>query len=161
MRKVQPDDADDILDLERAGEVRIPHIPAGRVVQLDLLQVKLRGRKAVIGPGMVIMHMGEDDVLDRAGVDPDERQRLRRAAQMPPPARRGDLRGKSGVDDDRAVRRDRDPDEIIHRHRPVMRVAADKVVGAPGVALGVADRVELVFGEMGVHQGPHDCEGAA
>jgi hypothetical protein len=80
---------------------------------------------------------------------------------MPAPARFGHLCGKAGIDDDRAVRRDRDPDEIIHRHRPVMRVTADKVVGAPGISLGIADRVELVFGEMGVHQRPHDCEGAA
>jgi hypothetical protein len=25
------------------------------------------------------------------------------------------------------------------------------MVGAPGVALGIADRIELVFGEMAVH----------
>jgi hypothetical protein len=25
------------------------------------------------------------------------------------------------------------------------------MIGAPGVALGIADRIELVFGEMAVH----------
>jgi len=33
-----------------------------------------------------------------------------------------------------------------------MRVAADEMVGAPGVALGIADRIELVFGETTVHR---------
>jgi hypothetical protein len=32
-----------------------------------------------------------------------------------------------------------------------MRVAADEMVGPPGVALGIADRVELIFGKMAVH----------
>ena len=137
LRKVQPHDADHVLDLEGAGEVRVAHVAAGRVVQFDLLQMELRRREAVIGADMVVMHMGQDHVLDRRGVDADQRQRLRRAAQMPAPARRGDLGGKAGIDDDRAVRRDRHPDEIIHRHRAVMRVAADEMVGAPGVALGV------------------------
>ena len=145
--------------------MRVAHVAAGRVVQLDLLQVELRRRKAVIGADVVVMHMGEDHVLDRVGIDADQRQRLGRAAQMAAPARRRDLCGKAGVDDHRAVRRDRHPDEIIHRHRAVMRVAADEMVGAPGVALGIADRVELVFGEMGVHgdlgRRPRDCESTA
>ena len=37
LREVQPHDADDILDFERAGEMRIAHVAAGRVVQFDLL----------------------------------------------------------------------------------------------------------------------------
>jgi hypothetical protein len=70
---------------------------------------------------------------------------------VPPAASRGDLGGKAGVDDETALGSDCGPDEIIHRHRPVMRVAADEVIGAPGVALGIADRVKLVFGKMTVH----------
>jgi len=31
-----------------------------------------------------------------------------------------------------------------------MRIAADEMIGTPGVALGIADRIELVFGEMAV-----------
>ena len=56
-----------------------------------------------------------------------------------------------GVDHKTALATDRRPDKIIHRHWPVMRIATDKVIGAPGVALGIADRIELVFGEMAVH----------
>ena len=31
-----------------------------------------------------------------------------------------------------------------------MRIAADEVIGTPGIALRIADRVELVFGKMTV-----------
>jgi hypothetical protein len=114
---------------------------------------------------MVVVHVGQHDVLDGIAVDADQRERFDRAAQKPTLARRGDLGGKAGVDDDGMMRGDRDPHEIVHRHRAVMRVAADKMVGPSGIALGVADRVELVSGEMGVHEWPResrrDCESTA
>ena len=100
---------------------------------------------------MVVMHVGQDHVGDAIAVEPDQRQQLRRAAQVAPPARCGDLGGKAGVDHKAASRPDRRPDEIIHRHRPVMRIAADEMIRTPGVALGIADCIELVFGEMAVH----------
>ena len=101
---------------------------------------------------------------------PTKRQRLGRAAQVSPTARRRDLGGKAGVDDETALGSDRRPDEIVHRHRPVMRIAADEVIGTPGVALGIADRIKLVFGEMAVQDAASawstrmngkDCGGAA
>ena len=138
---------------------------AGRVVEFHLLQMELSIGEAVKVADMVVVHVGEHDVLDGLAVDPDQRERFDRAAQKPPLARRGDLGGKAGVDDDGVMRRDRDPHEIIHRHGAVMRVAADEMVATPGIALGVADRVELVFREMGVHEwpreSPRDCESTA
>jgi hypothetical protein len=68
-------------------------------------------------------------------------------------ARRSDLGGKTGINDKAALGADRRPNEIIHRHRPVMRIAADEMIAAPRVALGIADRIELVFGEVSVHCG--------
>ena len=53
--------------------MRVAHIAAGRVMQLGLLQMKLRGRKAVKRPGVVVMHVGQDHVFDGAGIDTDER----------------------------------------------------------------------------------------
>jgi hypothetical protein len=32
-----------------------------------------------------------------------------------------------------------------------MGIAANEVIGTAGVALGIADRVELIFGKMAVH----------
>lgn len=154
LRKIEPNDPDHVLDLERAGEERMTHVAAGRVVQFDLLQMKLRIGEAVKIADMVVVHVGQHNVLDGVAVDADEGQRLDRAAQKPPLARRCDLGGKAGVDDHGMLRRDCGPHEIIHRHRAVMRVAADKMVGTPGVALGVTDRVELVFGEVSVHGWP-------
>jgi hypothetical protein len=149
--EIEPHDPDHVFDLERTGEKRMAHVAAGRVVQFGLLEVELRTRKPVKIADMVVMHVGEHDVLHRTGVDADQGECLDRAAKKPAFARRGDLRGKAGIDDDGMVRRDRGPHEIIHRHRAVMRVAADEMVGTPGVALSVADRIDLVFREMGVH----------
>jgi hypothetical protein len=154
LRKVQLHDADDILDFKRAGEVRIAHVAAGRVVQFDLLQVELRRRKAVKRADVVIMHVGQDHVGHGIAIDADQCQRLGRAAQMPPPPRRRDFGSKSGVDDEAVLRSNRHPDEIVHRHRAIVRIAADEVVGAPRITLGIADRVELVFGKMRVHAEP-------
>ena len=100
---------------------------------------------------MVVMHVGQNHIGDGVAVEPDQCQRLCRAPQVPPPSRRGDLGGKPGVDHNAALAPDRRPDVVIHRHWPVMRVAPDKVIGAPGVALSIADGIELVFGEMAVH----------
>jgi len=100
---------------------------------------------------MVVMHVGQDHVGDSVAVEAHQAQRLGRAAQVPPAARRRDLGGKPGIDHKAAFSADGRPDEVVHRHRPVMRVAADEMVGAPGVALGIADRIELVFGERAVH----------
>jgi hypothetical protein len=149
--EVEPHYADDILDFKRARKERVPHIAPGRVVQLDFLQMKLRRWEAVKRPDMVVMHVSEDHIGDAIVVEPDERQRLRRTAQVPPSARRGDLGGEAGIDHETPLPPDRRPDETVHRHRPVMRIAADEVIGASGVVLGIADRVELVFGKMAVH----------
>ena len=75
--EVQPNDADDIFDLEGAGEERVAHVAPGRVVQLDFLQMKLRPWEAVKRPDMVVMHVSEDHIGDAIVVEPDERQRLR------------------------------------------------------------------------------------
>ena len=108
-------------------------------------------------PGMMLCGLGAwarnvsyASSPDGIAVAADQGQRLDRAAQKPSLARRGDLGGRSGVDDDGMMRRGRTPNEIVHRHRAVMRIAADKVVRTPSIALGVADRVKLVFGERWV-----------
>jgi len=69
-RKIETHDADDILHLEGAGEERVAHVAAGRVMQLDLLQMKLRRGEAVECADMVVMHMGQDYVGDRMAIEP-------------------------------------------------------------------------------------------
>jgi len=70
---------------------------------------------------------------------------------VPPPACCGDLGGEAGVDHEAALCTNSGPDEVVHRHRPVMRVAADEMIGSPGVPLGIANGIELVFGKMAGH----------
>jgi len=115
LRKIEPHDPDHVLDLERPGEEGVAHVTPGRVVQFDLLQMELRIRKPVEIPDVIVMQMREHDVPDGATVYADQRERLDRAAQKPPLARRCDLGGKAGVDDDGMMRRDCDPHEIVHR----------------------------------------------
>ena len=45
---------------------------ARRVVQFDLLQMKLRRREAVERSDMVVMHMGQDHIGDGIAVEPDQ-----------------------------------------------------------------------------------------
>jgi len=67
--EIEPHDVDDIVHLERAGEERVAHIAAGRVMQLDLLQMKLRRREAVERPDMVVVHVGQDHIGDGIAVE--------------------------------------------------------------------------------------------
>jgi hypothetical protein len=86
--KIEPHDPDHVLDLERAGEERVAHVAAGRVVQFHLLQMELRIGEAVKIADMVVVHVCQHDVSDGIAVDADQRERLDRAAQKPPLARR-------------------------------------------------------------------------
>jgi len=58
------------LHSRRVGEKRMAHMAAGRVVQLDLLQMKSRiwHWQSLEIPDMVVVHMREHDVLDGAAV---------------------------------------------------------------------------------------------
>src|SRR3954469_19628876 len=120
--------------------------------------MKARVRETVEIAGMVVMQMGEDDVLDRVDVDAERAQRLDRRAQESALALRGDLRIEAGVDDEAASATPRHPDEIVHRHRTVMRVAADEMIATARLARRIADGKQLVFRfghEVSCLQRPH------
>ena len=70
--KIETHDADDVVHLEGTGEERVAHVAAGRVMQLDLLQMKLRCRKAVECSDMIVMHMGQDHIGDRIAIEPHQ-----------------------------------------------------------------------------------------
>jgi hypothetical protein len=71
-------------------------------------------------------------------------QRLDRVAQEGALALARDFRLEAGVDHEGAAAAPRYPDEIVHRHRTVMRVAADEMIAAPRLAGSIADGKELV-----------------
>ena len=91
---------------------------------------------------VVVVGMRQDHVGDGTGVDTDRRQRLGRGAQEAPVAARRVERAEAGVDDPGLVVADDRPHEVVHRHRSVVRIAAEEVLAAPGVALRVLHRVD-------------------
>jgi hypothetical protein len=123
---------------------RILHVAAGGIGQFALLQMKACLRETVEIADMVVVQVGEDDLLDRIHVDAEQAQRLDRIAQEGALALSRDLRLEAGVDDEGAAAAAGHPDEIIHWHRTVMRVAADEVIAAPRVTGGIADGKQLV-----------------
>ena len=144
--EVQPHHADHVLDLEAVAEFRVAHVRPGDEAHLALLQMKARDREFVEIADMVVMQMRQHHVGDRLRRDAELGQRVHRAAQELALALGRDLLGEAGVDHhDTALAADH-PGEIIHRHRRVVRVAADEMVGAPGLARGVADGENFVLG---------------
>src|SRR5262249_54376389 len=53
--------------------------------------------------------------------------------------------GEAGVHDDLAAVAANEPNEIIQRHRPVVRIAADEVLRGTPVVMGVFEGVNLVL----------------
>jgi hypothetical protein len=45
------------------------------------------------------------------------------------------LRVEAGVDDEAAASSSCQPHEIVHRHRAVVRIAADEMIAAPRIAV--------------------------
>ena len=103
-------------------------------------------------PGVVVVQVGDDHVLDARRVDADARERLGRQ-----PRHRAVAAGRlgvveAGVDDDSTVRIADDPHEEVDGHRRVVRVDRLEEVLLP-LAFGshaVAEREDFV-GFLTVH----------
>ena len=114
--------------LERAAHIAMAHAAAGAERHLAVLQVESGVREQVVVAGVVVMHVADHDVLDRVGIDADREEALARRPQEVAAALLRHRRVEPGVEDQRAVLADNRPDEIIERHRPVMRVAAVEIL---------------------------------
>ena len=79
---VQSDHADDVLDLERVRQERVPHVFAGGESELRFLKMKARFGKPVEVADMIVVKMRDDDVLDVRCAHPEELQRINRIAQI-------------------------------------------------------------------------------
>ena len=69
----------------------VAHAAPGRVAHLAVLQMEPRVGEAIEIAGVVVVQMGDDDVLDRVGLDAETRQRIDRierelaGARLAPP----------------------------------------------------------------------------
>src|SRR6185437_11941317 len=124
---------------------RIAHVASRRIVKLALLEMETRVRKPVEIADMVVMQMGEDDILDRLRIDVERAKRLHRTAQKRPLPPVRYFRVEAGVDDEGTASPSCQPHEVIHRHRTVVRIAADEMVAPPRITRGVANGKKLVF----------------
>lgn len=76
---------------------------------------------------MVVMHVSDNDVLDRVRVDTDALEALAGRSQELAPAPRAHRLIEAGIDNERSAIPSNDPDKVVERHRPIMRVAAEEV----------------------------------
>jgi hypothetical protein len=139
--------ADDVVHFHGVRERRMAHEPPGDEIHLPVLDVECRGGKVEERADVIVVHVRDDDVAHFLRFHAEERQSGLRRAQVLALALRRDFRGEAGVDHDGPIRITDEPYEVVHRHRCIVRVAAEEVVGAARVAPRIADRVNLVFGD--------------
>ncbi len=137
----------DVLGLEGVADRRLGHVAPGREGHLGVLQVEARLREGGEAADMVVVQVGDDHVRRRAGVDADRREAVGDRPQQLAVALLGIGRGEAGVDHPASVGADHGPDEIVHRHRPVVGIAADEHLGAPADPCRVAHGVDCIVGK--------------
>ncbi len=139
------DETDDVLDGIGLAERAVRHVAPGGVGHLLVLDMEVRLGEEVEIADMVVVEMGQDDVLDDDGVDVEEAQPVGRVAQELALAVTRGLGVEAEIDDEAALGPARQPDVEIERHRPVMRVAADEVeIGIALAMMRVFDGEEFV-----------------
>jgi hypothetical protein len=111
--------------------------------------------EAVPVADMVVVQVGDDDVLDLLRIDADPGQQVGRVLRHLAAALLAHGGIEAGVDDDRLaadravavlVERDRGPDEIVHREVGVVRVGVDLHFPCLARQVGILDRMHLVDG---------------
>src|SRR5262249_45685203 len=128
----------------------VTHMPAGHIGHLEILEMKGRAWEQVMIPAVVVVHVRDDDIADVPRFDTDHGQTLARATQHLATSFLADGSIEASVDDVGLVRPDDRPDEVVDRHRPVMRIAAEEVFGSHAfVMLGVPHGIDFIRHERG------------
>ena len=143
--EIEPHDADHLFGLIAVGEECILHVPTGGEIELALLQVKTRRRKAVKITDMVVVQVRDDHVFDRGCMHSKCIQSVDRRTQIAAAALHRHLGRKAGIDHEAAAGAPHQPGEIIHRHVGVVRIAADEMLRAPSATRCITQRIDLVF----------------
>src|ERR1700753_1712443 len=66
----------DMLDGERVTQHAVAHATPGRIAHFPLLQMKPRTRETIEIAGVIVMQMGNDNVLDSLGLDAEAREHV-------------------------------------------------------------------------------------
>jgi hypothetical protein len=102
------------------------------------------GRERRDGAGVVVVQVGQDDVVDVLGPDAERREPVeRRAVERDPVDRRGPGRVEAGVDEDGVLGADREPHAVRGGVRLLgALVVTEEVLAAHAGPAREADRVD-------------------
>ena len=145
--KIGAHDADHVVDVERVRHFFVAHGAPGGEFHFLVLQMEGGVGQFVIVARVIVVQVREYHVADRGGLDAEFRQHVDRAVEKLPLARGRVLLRHAGIDDESLVRRARDPHEIIHRHRHIVRIAAEKMARAHRIARAVAQGKHFILGQ--------------
>jgi hypothetical protein len=138
----------DVLGGEGLAEFGVAHAAARAERQLALLDVEACPRKEIVVPGVIVVQVRQDDVLDQPGLDADPVEPVLSGPHDRPAALRGHAPVEARIDHDRSSAAADHPDEVVDRHRAVVDVPADEVLTRRPVMIRVLDRVDLVGGRI-------------
>ncbi|MNT16323.1 hypothetical protein D3C72_1514190 [compost metagenome] len=138
----------DVVHREKMPHRFEAHVAAGGVVHFGLLQVDAGVGVGLDIAGMVVVQVGQDQVADVAGRQPQPGQRRVGRQRERPVAGACRAGAESRVDQHIARRTPQQPAIEVHGHRLVVDIRArQEIVGRAPRHAGVADRVGLVGGQ--------------
>src|SRR6185436_7767113 len=122
----------------------VAHAAAGGEFHFLVLQVIAGIGEQRDVAGMVVMHVGDDNVADLAGLESERSDAFGDRPHDLPVALLCHGLAETGVDDDPALRVRDDPYVIIQWHLGVVRVAADEVFRRTAHEPRIFDRMDLI-----------------
>ena len=138
------DHADDVINIHGRAVRGIEHMPPGGEGHFPVLKVEIGGREFIEVADMVIMKMGDNDVLDRCRIDTDGGQAFGRTPDQGAAPVIGGFGSETHIDNEGALIGYRRPDKIINGHGFVRVRGVDEVGRCRAFVAGVFDRVQRV-----------------
>jgi hypothetical protein len=65
-----PNSGNDLIDLKRVAQHPVAHTAASAERHLGILDMESSRRKQINGTGMVEMHVSQNDITNKRGIDP-------------------------------------------------------------------------------------------
>jgi hypothetical protein len=133
-----------VFGLEGMAQTAVTHAAPGAIGHFAILYVISRARKKRTVARMVVVHVRDDHVLHRVGANADFLQTVLDGMRDRAPTLAGHFGVEPRVYDECARLADHRPDEVVERHRYVVRVAAEKVLGRATVVECIFDGEDTV-----------------